>query len=115
MKRRDSLFVFALLALLCMTTSALGQTTKSKPTVQAQSIAPQSTIALGRYQIVINPNVKADTFLLDTQTGMVWVHAEITDLEGNPTVWKLMDRVDSEQEFIEWGARLTPKKQAQPH
>jgi hypothetical protein len=26
----------------------------------------------GRYQIIINPNVRADTFLIDTTTGRTW-------------------------------------------
>ena len=27
------------------------------------------------------------TYLLDTQTGALWLQKEITDLEGKPTVW----------------------------
>jgi hypothetical protein len=36
----------------------------------------------GRYQIVMNPQIRADTFLLDTATGKIWQLAKLT--MGNP-------------------------------
>ena len=35
--------------------------------------------APGRYQIVINPTVRADTFLLDSETGRVWQMTQYTN------------------------------------
>jgi hypothetical protein len=100
---------FALALFACVTTLALGQTAQTAP---KKPIVPttQATPATGRYQIVMNPNARADTFLLDTQTGMVWHRVPITDVENNPSIWMPEDRVDSEQEFLEWGAKQVPKK-----
>ncbi len=52
-----------------------------------------------RFQIFINPGVRADTFLLDTETGRVWSPVTYTDLENSPQVWKIHDRVDSQSEL----------------
>jgi hypothetical protein len=48
----------------------------------------------GRYQIVINPSMRADTFLLDTQSGKIWRLEKFLELNGEPTIWVLMDRFD---------------------
>jgi len=58
--------------------------------------------AYGRYQIVINPNARADTFLLDTETGKVWVSTAFTNIKGEPTVWLFEDRIDNQQANLEW-------------
>ena len=50
----------------------------------------------GRYQIVINPQARADTFLLDTATGRVWQLIKYGDLNGEPPAWQLMKRIDSD-------------------
>jgi hypothetical protein len=55
-----------------------------------------------RFQIVMNPNVRADTFLLDTETGRIWSPVTYTDLENAPEVWKIHDRVDTQSELYEW-------------
>lgn len=70
----------------------------------------------GRYQIVVNPSVRADTFLLDTQTGRVWRLTRYTNLKGNPEVWLYMDRVDSILEWKKWGERfeMVPESNPQP-
>jgi hypothetical protein len=52
----------------------------------------------GRYQIVINPQVRADTFLLDTATGRVWQLVKFTDI--NATAWQIMKRLDSELDLV---------------
>jgi hypothetical protein len=44
------------------------------------------TLAQGRYQIIVNPSARADTFLLDTQTGQTRVHTAITNYEGDPEI-----------------------------
>jgi hypothetical protein len=62
----------------------LGQTaSNSKPPVaqpsfsNANSTASDTTSRPGRYQIFFNPNARADTFLVDTQTGKVWQFVDI--------------------------------------
>lgn len=52
-----------------------------------------------RYQIVFSPNVRADTFLIDTQKGKVWRETTITDVEGQPTIWKPMEIIDNNGEI----------------
>jgi hypothetical protein len=50
----------------------------------------------GRYQIVINPQARADTFLLDTATGRVWQLVQYSDLKDTPPAWQLMKRIDND-------------------
>lgn len=70
----------------------------------------------GRFQIVINPSMRADTFLLDTQTGRVWEKVRFVDMEGEPWVWLIVDRLDNSQEIRQWQSRQTPKKKIDhPH
>lgn len=84
--------VFALCLALALATTAM--------LVRGQSSGrPDAAGSTGRYQIFINPNAKGDTFLLDTHTGRVWVHVELPNLEGNPTVWKYEDRADTLQDL----------------
>lgn len=61
--------------------------------------------AVGRYQIVMNPNVRADTFLLDTATRVVWHLTRFNDVKGEPTVWMVMERLDSDTEVLPWAQR----------
>ena len=81
-------------------------------TVEAQKakpVAPTSTTD-GRYQIIFSPSgIRADTFLLDTQTGRMWAPTEFTDLEGHPTVWQYQDRVDNQQQLMTWAAGFRAK------
>lgn len=55
---------------------------KGQPNIPAQPAPP-------RFQLVVtNPERPyLFTYLLDTQTGALWLQKEITDMEGNPTVW----------------------------
>jgi hypothetical protein len=70
---------------------------------------------IGRYQIFFGPHARADIFLLDTQTGKVWVRTTITDAKGTPDLWLAQDRIDSDEEFAAWSKRQTlPTKQPQP-
>lgn len=65
-----------------------------------QAMAPvQSSSPNGRYQIIINPNVRADTFLLDTQTGRIWIPAREVDYQGEPRVWEPEVRADNQAEL----------------
>jgi hypothetical protein len=63
----------------------------------------------GRFQIVINPEVRADTFLLDTQTGRMWRPAQYKELEGEPVVFVPFDKVDNAAELSAWLARRKSK------
>lgn len=65
-----------------------------------------------RYQIVINPSMRRDTFLLDTQTGKVWKPAEYVDMVGNPEVWEPMDRPENQEQLYRWVASQTAKPAA---
>lgn len=65
-----------------------------------------------RYQIVINPNVRADTFLLDTVTGRIWIRRSYVDLMTEPEVWEPEDRVDNDQELQAFFGRHLTKKDA---
>ena len=45
----------------------------------------------GRYVITFSPFARADSFLLDTQTGKVWQLTRFSDLEGEPLMFKNLD------------------------
>lgn len=49
-----------------------------------------------RYQIVFSPHVRADTYLLDTSTGMVWQLTQSTNLNDDPLAWRPMWRIDTD-------------------
>jgi hypothetical protein len=79
--------------------------------VFAQPIAP---IQNGRFQIFFNPNVRADTFLLDTQTGKVWQLTKFTNLIGDPTVWNRMERIDDDKQEFQLTRSYGVKKTEEP-
>jgi hypothetical protein len=83
-----------------VTSFLMGQ---AAPTAIKQTTSGTSQV--GRYQIVLNPNVRADTILLDTQTGNTWIQTEITDAKGKPTVWMYRERVDNHNQFVDWTNR----------
>jgi hypothetical protein len=101
MTQRRILIVAALIVASVGTTSFLmGQA--------APSTKPAST-QVGRYQIVFNPNVRADTFLLDTETGQTWVQSEVTtDAVGKRTIWVFREHVDNWQAFSDWLKGVKP-------
>jgi hypothetical protein len=39
---------------------------------------------------------------LDTETGKIWQRIQYTDLEDDPEVWMIMDRIDSKEDFWRW-------------
>lgn len=55
-----------------------------------------------RYQIVMNPNMRADTFLLDTQTGRIWEKVVYENKPDEPHVWAIMPRQDNDVDRIVW-------------
>jgi hypothetical protein len=73
----------------------------------------QATSGAGRYQIFFSPHARADTFLIDTQTGKIWSRTKYTDIKGEPEVWELEERLDSDAAFNEWLHRQTPKDKGQ--
>lgn len=103
---RKRIVTLAALAFLSLgvTSFLMGQATPIA-VKQGSTNAP----SVGRYQIFINPNVRADTLLLDTQTGKTWVQTGITNVKGEPTIWMYRERLDNEAEFADWSSRQTPK------
>lgn len=87
--------IIALLLVLGMT--GCDNTTKEPPATPliAPSVptTPIST-GVGRFQLVINPQMRADTFLIDTQKGRVWQLTQFDDLPNKPTAWEEMDIID---------------------
>ena len=77
----------------------------------AAASQPRPTQA-GRFEMVINPAARADTFLLDTATGHIWQRTKYTDLPGQPEVWQIQDRVDSQLDLVAWAAEHSPKPAA---
>jgi len=71
-------------------------------TLLARDLLP----AVGQYQIVMRDGVRADTFLLDTHTGRVWKPFAFTALKGEPEVWILQQRLDSEEARTDWEIRM---------
>jgi hypothetical protein len=72
----------------------------------------EKSAADGRYQIVINPSVRADTFLLDTQTGKIWVRSTFSYVAGSPDAWVYQERLDNSSQVDAWIA-TQPKNKAQ--
>jgi hypothetical protein len=103
--RRKSLLV-GLALLVGVVGFAAGQST-SNPRIVENAAKPSGQT--GRYQIVFNPNVRADTFLLDTQTGKTWVSTHFDDTEGR-TVWLYRERLDDFGEEMKWIQSQPPKK-----
>jgi hypothetical protein len=69
----------------------------------------------GRFQIIIRPDVRADTFLLDTETGKVWRLVQFSDLNGEPTVWEPIDRLDGSFDFMALAQKYGAKPKLKPH
>ena len=84
---------------------------QSRPVRPAQS---SSVSEVGRYQIFFNPNVRADTFLVDTETGKIWRMQSVTDVVGEPSVWVFEDRLDSKADMKAWASQQTFKPTASP-
>ncbi len=57
------------------------------------------TVQNARFQIFFSPFVRADTFLVDTQTGKVWELIKFTDIQGEPRVWTRMYRLDDDEQL----------------
>lgn len=64
--------------------------------------AAQPPANYGRFVIVFSPYARADTFLLDTQTGKTWQLAKYTDVLGEPLVWQYLSKFDNEADLLQW-------------
>jgi hypothetical protein len=64
--------------------------------VRAQELASTTQ---GRYQIILGPMTRQDTYLLDTQTGQVWRLTTMTNLKAEPDVWRIMDKIDNKCDY----------------
>lgn len=62
-----------------------------------------------RYQIVMREGFRTDTWLLDTETGRAWLMMKITDVKGEPTVWMYMDRIDTDDQWLQWSLAAPSK------
>ena len=91
-----------------LASSILGQSQVAKPATVSAPIVP-SPASLGRYQIVFGPHARADTFLIDTQTGKIWTRTVFTFLQGEPQAWLPEPHLENEKEEQEW-VNLHPKK-----
>lgn len=57
--------------------------------------------------------MRADTFLLDTETGKTWRMTSYTDLKGNPDLWLFIDRADDDYQLGLWIKTQTFKEPVQ--
>ena len=51
-----------------------------------------------RYKIYMHPNIRADQYLLDTKTGIVW---QLVQDEKKQTMWEPMMKISATSEGIE--------------
>lgn len=65
----------------------------------------------GRYELVLRDELRADTFLLDTVTGRIWIRIEFTYLEGEPRAWVAEPRLDNPDDKARWVAKQPRKQQ----
>ena len=77
------------------------------PIATAQAVPQNRTPP--RFRIVFSPHVRADTFLLDTETGRTWLRTAYTHLRGDPTAWEFQTRADNLEELQAWWRTYKPK------
>jgi hypothetical protein len=53
----------------------------------------------------MRPDIRADTFLLDTQTGRIWTPVVYSNVKGQPTIWKYEERIDDAAAYDLWEMR----------
>jgi len=85
--------------------------------LSSSSLAQEPNSQIGRYTIVFSPIVRADTFLLDTVTGNVWQMIQYSQLNGEPTAWSMVTRIDNSvdhENFVKaYGLKPKPSGQRQ--
>jgi hypothetical protein len=74
----------------------------------SQAPQPTKAVQMGRYQLIMHQGEmpRMNTFLLDTETGKVWMMVSAPDTS---TFWEPMDKVDNETEEASY-VRKHPKK-----
>ena len=79
----------------------------------AQSAARPVSNPNGRFQIVMRDGARADTFLLDTETGKVWSRRQYPDVQGKPDVWVYEEKLDNQSQVEAWAGHqiLIPPKE----
>lgn len=85
-----------LLAVLVMALAVLG--CERQPQSTPASDTPASAAAAAqpqRYQLFFSPHARADTFLVDTQKGRVWVLTKYVDFASEPSAFDEVEIVDS--------------------
>jgi len=66
---------------------------------QSSSVSTSATARPQRYQVFFSPHVRADTFLVDTQKGRVWVLTKFTDVRNVPSVFNEIEIIDNTGEL----------------
>lgn len=90
------MFGIVFLAVSMMTLGACISEHKEKVFAQHQPSEITAPLpANQRFVIVMHPTIRADQYLLDTQTGKVWQNTQIVDYEGEPVIWSPMLRPDT--------------------
>jgi len=103
LNRRTLLFLFLCMLILVISIYGQNQQRDKKLPVQLETSA-------GRFQIIMNPEIRMDRFLLDTQTGRVWELAREVELQDEPRIWVVLPRIDNDQQMREWLATQHNKK-----
>jgi len=90
--------------LVLILAAAFGAAACEKQPLSAPPPAPTpspvvTSLAPARYQIFFGPHARADTFLVDTQRGRVWVLSKFSDIAGEPTAFDEVDIIDSTGEI----------------
>jgi hypothetical protein len=73
-------------------------------------LAQAKTTAVGRFQVVFSPHLRADTFLVDTETGRIWRQTSYPELQDNPTAWSEMDVFKNPGDVLTFYKLNTPQK-----
>lgn len=69
---------------------------------QERTPAPRAPDQYGRFVVTFSPFARADTFLVDTQSGKVWQLTRYTDIQGDPLVFMPIERIDGDSQFETW-------------
>ena len=67
--------------------------------------SPDVVSSSGRYRIVMREGIRADSWLLDTATGLTWREVSYVDIVGQPVIWKFQDRIDDNASLLRWSSQ----------
>lgn len=81
--------------------------------IQAQQTTPRAPVQRAadsaKYQIFFGPFARADAYLVNTDSGLVWRSTTFTYLEGDPEAWMPTPRIDNNEELTKWLATRRQK------